>query len=423
MPELQINVAIFPMVMSMSLKGSNGEYTINIDLPRGANLLYLQNLKDKQEIKLIAKYANGEQFSDDELETMFKLFITNTPRPKLPATNGGSFDFLTHFGVEMVGDKDEIQYKLIDEYVPYIRVETWECIALDLLRNSYLDIINKYDFNGIQISIGEWKSETDEVSQSLLDALRSAFMFTIIGFLYGDNRHLYSSFIDFFSNEFTKRVAFINGTWKTKKSGEKIKYLPIFDSFYNLNGLQAKTLIEVINAILDNDEIITDDKESIRNTLIDGAESFHKNIDAQSMPIEQSIIKPVVNYLMEIQAAADDLSASETLHEQRLYNQSINRSYYSMMHSLKALLEKEQMLSDWVPNALNVQENHKQLEQKLATVVKNGIMGQQYLNDFKYVKQKRWIADYNVSKIDEIESNDCLSKAKNFLSEIRRITQ
>lgn len=43
---------------------------------------------------------------------------------------------------------------------------------------------------------------------------------------------------------------------------------------------------------------------------------------------------------MEIQSAADDLKAAQTLHGEQLYNQSVNRSYYSMMHSLKALFRK-----------------------------------------------------------------------------------
>lgn len=86
------------------------------------------------------------------------------------------------------------------------------------MRQSYTDIINKYDFDSIQISLGSWKSEFDEVNQ----ALRSAFMFTIIGFLYGDNRHLYKLFYAFFENEFSKRIAFIDGMWKTKRADEKI---------------------------------------------------------------------------------------------------------------------------------------------------------------------------------------------------------
>lgn len=38
-----------------------------------------------------------------------------------------------------------------------------------------------------------------------------------------------------------------------------------------------------------------------------------------------------------------------------------------------------------------------------------------------YVKQKRWIADYNISKVHEVESNECLNKASSFLSEVKRI--
>ena len=247
-------------------------------------------------------------------------------------------------------------------------------------------------------------------------------MFTIIGFLYGDNRNLYESFNDFFDNEFSKRVSFINAMWKTRNLDEKIRYLPIFDSFYNLKGLQANTLIEVIHAILDNTEIITDDKEMIRNTLIDGAEGFHKNIDGEGRVIEQEIIKPAVNYLIEIQTATADLDASQILYDNRLYNQSVNRSYYALMHSLKALLEKERMLADWVPNVLNVDENHKKLETKLVNLVNKRIIEHQYLADFRYVKQQRWIADYNIAIIEDIVSNDCINRATNFVKEIKRIT-
>ncbi|MDD9150481.1 MULTISPECIES: HEPN domain-containing protein [unclassified Sporolactobacillus] len=422
MSELQINTAIFPRVMSMSTKGSNDERPISIDLPRGANLLYLQGLKDKEEIKLLTKYANGEQLSDDDFKAMFKLFITNTPRLKPSAINNSNADPLNLFGVEIISNKGKIKFKLIDQYIPYIRVDTWEFITLDLLRNTYLNIINKYDFNGISIYLGSWKTETDEINQSLLNSLRSAFIFTIIGFLYGDNRHLYNSFTDYFNHEFSKRVSFINGSWKTKKPGEKIEYLPIFDSFYNLKGLNPKTLIEVIHAILDNEEIIIDDKEMIRNTLIDGAEQFHKNINTQGQLLEQSLIKPVVNYLIELETAADDLKAAKSLFEQRLYNPATNRCYYSMMHSSKALLEKKHMLKDWEPNVLNVRENHKQLEGKLKKLTENHILMRQFLSDFQYVKQKRWIADYEISKIDKVECNDCVLRAESFLSEVKRIT-
>jgi len=121
---------------------------------------------------------------------------------------------------------------------------------------------------------------------------------------------------------------------------------------------------------LNNEQITTDDKEMIRNTLINGASTFHKNIDTEGMALEQSLIKPVVNYVAELSTANDDLKAAQVLYGQKLYSASINRSYYAMMHALKALLENKKMLPDWNPKVMNVQENHKQLEKKLKSMLK-----------------------------------------------------
>ena len=45
---LQINSNIFPLVMSISVGEPNSKDFNKIDLPRGANLLYLQSLGRKQ---------------------------------------------------------------------------------------------------------------------------------------------------------------------------------------------------------------------------------------------------------------------------------------------------------------------------------------------------------------------------------------
>lgn len=420
--KILINSSIFPVIMSIQEKDINGEYTKVYHLPRSVNSLYLENIKDKNEINLLIKYANKEKFSDKEFETMFKFFLNNIKKPDINSESK-TIDFLTNFGVEMINNNGITELQLIEDYVPYIKKETWECIVLDILKDLYTNIIRQYDFGDIQIYLGPWKTDFNEENQSLLNSFRSAFLFTLVSFLYGDNRHLYNSFYEFFNSEFSKRIAFVYGIWKTKKAGEKVKYIPIYDSFFNMKGLQVDELIEIILAVLENNELSMNDKDMIKNAIINGAETFHKNVDAQTLQLEKTLIKPVVNYIMEIQSAADDLKAAQTLHGEQLYNQSVNRSYYSMMHSLKALLEKEKMLSDWEPSVLNVKENHKQLENKLITLVNNGIISQSYLNSFRYVKQKRWIADYNIAKIDEPESKDCINKADEFLSEVKRITQ
>lgn len=420
MSKLLINASIFPSIGSVSIKAKDEEqYSKQIDFPSGANLLYLKNIKDSKEFSLLTKYANSEQFSDEEIEVMLQYFINTVSRPIVDDNGISSFLSLNNYGIAI--DNDD--FKLIDEWIPYVKKETWECIVLDLLRKTYTPIIEEYNFNvNIPIDLGSWKTEVGQVEQSLLNSFRSAFMFTLIGFLYGDNRSLYSSFNDFFTNEFSKRIKFINRIWISKKPEEEVRYIPIFDSFYNMKGMQKQELIQMIHTILDNEQITSDDKDMIKNTLINGAEMFHKNIDAEGLVLEQSLIKPVVNYVAELSTAYDDLKAARVLYDQKLYKPSVNRSYYAMMHALKALLENKHMLTDWSVKVLNVEENHKQLEKKLKTLINKKIINKCFLQDFKSVKENRWIADYNVSLITDIVSEDCLSKADKFLSEIKKLT-
>lgn len=45
---------------------------------------------------------------------------------------------------------------------------------------------------------------------------------------------------------------------------------------------------------MDNEQITIDDKKMLKKPLINGAEMFHKNIDAEGLALEQSLIKPGV---------------------------------------------------------------------------------------------------------------------------------
>lgn len=418
---IKINTAIFPKVIGINI-GEN-ENKQSIDLPVGVNLLYLQRLSDSVEKALLKKYSNGDTFTDNEYEMLFKLFLTNTPRTT--SLNGGISDFINQFGVVIETNDGKITFSLAEDYVQQIKAETWEYIALDLLRQDYEDIIKCFDFGDIHIYLGAWKSESDDIKQTLLNALRAAFMFTIIGYIYGDDRELYQNFKDYFEAEFYKRVALVYGIWKTQEDKLKVDYIPIYDSFYNLKNRSKDDLINTVQAILNSDDIVEDERMMLKNRLINGAEMFHADLDETSKNIENTLIKPIVNYIIEIQSADDVLQAAKTLHNQSLFNSSINRSYYAMMHALKALLENKGLLSDWNPdpNILNVTENHATLERKLKDVVNNCTIDNSYIIDFKYVKQKRWAADYNLIQFSLLESAECLKRAELFVTEIKKITK
>lgn len=417
MQKLLINANIFPTVTSIYIETPIPN---SIVLPKGAHLLYLQTLSDPTEKYLLRKYANKEPFSDEDYLKLFHLFLTDIPRISQP--QGDFSTWLQQFGIKCSVIENKASFSLLETAIPKLRVSTWDYIAVDLLKPLYTDIIHLFDFDDINIYLGAWKSDMDIQKQSLLSAFRSCLMFTLISFMFGDDRDLYQSFNDFFEHEFYKRIALVNALWKNRTSGETISYLPLFDSFYNLRGNTSDNLIRILQAILDDTTIAVDERQMIYNRLIEGAEEIHSDTSTLATELEISLIKPVVNLIYEIRTSKENLDVAKQLHESCSYNIAISRCYYSMMHAVKALLENNNLLSNWDPDQLNVSASHNFLEQKLKNLIVNEhILSDTFWNDFKYVKQKRWAADYNVCRLSREDSTSCIQKASGFLSQIKSL--
>ena len=61
---IQYNAAIFPKIMSFYLEPTDDTSGCFIDLPRGVSEIYLSGLKpgkNKRELELFEKYANGDE--------------------------------------------------------------------------------------------------------------------------------------------------------------------------------------------------------------------------------------------------------------------------------------------------------------------------------------------------------------------------
>ena len=174
--------------------------------------------------------------------------------------------------------------------------------------------------------------------------------------------------------------------------------------------------------ILGDTTIAKDERQMIYNRLIEGAEEIHSDTSALATELEISLIKPVVNLIYEITTSKENLDAARQLHEAHSYNIAISRCYYSMMHAVKALLESNELLDNWEPDQLNVSASHRFLEQQLENlVVDQHIFADTFLDNFKYVKQKRWIADYTVCHLDIEDSSSCIQKSSTFLSQIESL--
>jgi len=449
---IEINVAIFPMIMTLALgkpiqKGENNEGTeiapsgtfepdIKIDLPRGAYLLYLQKVAMKNELerRLFQQYAYGLAFTNEDYSELLNLIMTPVNRKWNQTLQQ---DMLTPFGVQICrGENGSQSFELIEDAIPAIKAETWECIILDLLRKSTYDIISCFDFNAtfirkrneyadkeaLKFHLGAWKFSADDAEQSLSNALRAAFMFTLVGYYFGDLKDQYENFLDYFEAEFYKRVSLVYGMWASRGSEDTIEYIPLYESFYNLDGINKDKLVNILKAILDNDAIALDERQTLKNRLIDGAGTFHTNIDPVGLTLEQNLIKPAVNFILLREKAKETLASAQILCEEGKYTDCANRCYYAMMFALKALLENQGKLAAWKANELKEAETHNSLDNGFDDLVTQGLLDSTDKAAFEYVKEQRWKCDYTLYRFEKLDAENCLRKTQAFYAKVETIT-
>lgn len=449
MKKIEINTNIFPLVMSVSLgekasenvsseENSNlieqlGNAQKSIGLPKGAYLLYLKKVFKEHispEDRLLEQYACGISFTDEDYNYLISILMTTVDRHWSQPLQG---DFLNSFGIKIVDDGNgDLDFSLIEKAVPSIRVEAWECVILDLLKKAAFEIIECFDFNqsfsrkqaetdSLKISLGAWKFTSDTSEQSLSNSLRSAFMFTLVGYCFGDVKNQYNSFSEYFDAEFFKRVSLVYGLWASRGAKEQIGYIPLYDSFYNLDKITAKELVDTLKALLDNENVALDEKQTLKNRLIEGAGEFHNNISPTDLALEQNLIKPALNFILLREKSKETLKSAETLFDDDKYADCANRCHYAMMFSLKSLLENKGMLAKWKKNELKERETHDSLETGLDTLVTQGVLDNNDKFAFLYVKDQRWKCDYSLYKFEKTDAFNCLTKARDFYLKIQTL--
>ncbi len=444
---IEFNATIYPKVMSLVLGkpkktidnnfANDMEPELAIDLPRGAYLIYIQNMFDEHkqsEIELFKKYAYGVTLEDSDYSSLLDLIMTSTPRNWNQSINNG--DILSQFGLGISEDDNgKRKFVILDAAKDTIRVEAWEGIIIDLLNKSAMDIISCFDFEShfsrkndnssgndkLYISLGAWKFSSDEAEQKLSNALRTAFMFTLVGYYVGDRKNQYSTFIDYFESEFYKRVSLVFGMWSSLQNKADVKYMPLYDSFHNLSSTSKNELIDVLKALLDNQYSAVDEKQDLKNPLILSAGEFHNNLSASDAMLEQTLIKPAINLVLLREKAKETIASAEILLAEGKYVDCANRCYYAMMFSLKTLLEYQGKLANWKANELKESETHNSLENGLTDLVNARILSSSDKADFEYVKDQRWKCDYSLYCFRKEDAEHCVKLIKKFFSKIEGI--
>ena len=435
---IEFNAGIYPNIMSIAVETSNGkgfqEGKMSIDLPRGVYILYLKKMLSGQnelEKKLFKKYSEGDILTDSDYKNLLSLIMKPIQRNRDILKMDP--DFLNHFGVTIKKDEEGNDYfSILEEVEDSIRVEFWEGILLDILNNPAMEIISCFDFernfqrnsskpsenDKICISLGAWKFTVDNVEQRLSNALRDALMFALVGYYVGDRKNQYSSFEDYFEEEFFKRVSLVYSIWSSIERKEEVKYIPLYDSFYNLSSTSKNELMSVLKAILDNDDIALDERQTLKRQIIDGLKEFHLNLTEEDTALEQELIKPAINPVLLREKAKETIESAEILYLQGKYVDCANRCYYSMMYTLKILLEYEGKLGNWKSNELKERESHGRLENALIGLVSNGVLDSSDEANYKYVKDQRWKCDYSLYNFSESDASMCIGLIKKFFLKV-----
>lgn len=447
--KIPINAAIYPYIMSIHYgnkhKGADEGFTVqsysaselSIYLPRDAFLLYLQNevnSNNKKETDLLEKYAYGIKLTDEEYMDLISLIMTPVTR-NWSLNNGG--DLLAPFGLCISFDeKGNPAVNIIEEAKEMLRAEAWEGILLDILDETTKAVISLFDFDDsfirqkantskntkLQFYLGAWKFTSDEAEQKLSTALRIAFLYTLVGYYCGDRKNQYGCFQQYFEDEFYKRVSLVHGIWSSLVDKTQIKYVPLYDSFHNLQGISKSELIKILKAVLDNPFVDLDDKEVLKNQLIESAGILHNNIAPKDVQLEQNLIKPAVNFIILRDKAKERLNAAKTLEQSGQYNDCANRCYYAMMDALKCLLEYKGLLSQWKANELKETESHRTLENALNKLVSNGEMDSSDAGDFSFVLGERMKCDYSLYVFKKADAQECIRRAEKFLLKVETLT-
>ncbi|MFC1556953.1 HEPN domain-containing protein [candidate division KSB1 bacterium] len=410
---------IFPKNCSVETKG------LKIDLPRDAYILYIESKFTKEDKAILRKGQEGDHLNDSEYIHLIKNSLRSSVTIKTPKkSKEGIEGLLENYGLQLKHTQDEIKTELIDEALNDIKCNVYDSLLINILQTYYIPILESI-FPNRKIYLGPEASEANERLQSLNTSLRIGFLFTLISFLYGKNSDIYDSFHDFFNTEFEKRTRLVKNILDSTPNNQKIKYIPIYENFKNYNKQDTEFIMKTVRNIFDSDEIQLNNKNEIENQLIRQAQTASAYTDSEIDEIRSNILQPIVSYTVNLNKAELFLQTAFENFQNKQFDSSINRCYYSMMRSLRALLAEHGILKSWRENTLNPRETHSSLENKLKSEIidKRNLLNSSYFVDFVYVKEQRMLADYNELYVDSSVCQKCLEKANRFFRTIKAMVK
>lgn len=405
---------IFPSIMSFRIgdqSDSNKEFTISKDIYS----LYINNHAPDELLRIIMKWQNGLELTNDEYEHIIQgSFCTSNTRK----TN--SNDILGGFGIDLKMNDGVPEYSINEEHLETIKSETYDYIFLNMFKDG-IDLVSSECFSKPRY-LGVYRTATDTREYRIDLACRSAYKFAQFDYLYNKNSD--EDFVDYFIDGLHKRFNFIKLLTEQVVDEDKIKYIPIYENFKNYDKNKLNDIKNDLKHVIEGSTISIDDKEDILESLVSQVHSIDDINDSENSQILDELLKPLTVVSIEKEGAQKTYSSAEVLFERTDdYKSVVNRCFYSSLYSARAVLAKNNLLNDWSTGTMSPDEKHPTIDRKLRNYMRNQTaLYSDFYQDFTYIKQQRWIADYSHEKTEKSVALECLIKSEKLLNAISNLS-
>lgn len=397
----------FSTIMSVTIGNDR------FDLPRDIYIKYIQEKLPNHIKNSLIEWQNDININD----TIIKEIIDASFSSSNSIENKNTNDILEIYGLKK-NEKNQ-KYEFISSAIDEIKHSTFGEILLNILKKDYSTINNEI-FNDPNIYLGSLRSEADDIKQSLNNALRSAYIFSIISF--SIEKGEYIDFYEHFKSEYYKRAKLVQTVIKIDPLNT-VLYIPIYDDVRNYNIKNINRTYLLIKELVGSDEIQIDSKNELQNRLIIQAEQSLKYEDSLDSQIKDDLLKPVLSKIVNLTKAKDFLITAKENLKQNQYDSAINRSYYSMMRTLRCILSENNLLANWRKASLSPDVVHKQLDKLFINEIVNNkkLLDKEYYDQFKFVKEQRLLADYSEKFIDYSTTILCIDYAERFFTLVKEV--
>ncbi len=389
---------------------------LNIDYPWDVYRLYLSHYAPKYIKQITAKWEGGRELTDrDYYQLIKKLFANPDKGRNLPELA----DLATICGVEY----SDCHLKIREDARQEAENKTLRFCLEQILSPYSKPVLEEY-FPQEDIYLGNWTEQINDARVELEQSIKIAYIFTLYNYLWApETQNNYGYFLEYFRKEFAKRISFIKQMWENRRPDEGLEYIPIFEDFRNLNPEKGAFMAQMISRILKSQNLQPGEKKIIEEALIKHAKAVLNCRDEQANQLKNSLLTPVVSEIVSLNKSQEFLRAAQICLEHQLFNSALNRCYYAMLRSARAILVNFGYFKPWKSVNLTPIESHEEVIAAFhkLLVEEKALFSNEQFAFIRKVLQKRLVADYSDLEIKAGEARQIFKQAQNFVARVEEI--